>query len=213
MILFTLQQEPERSLLLSAPNYVDQMKTIDYIASCMPENYLLLVKEHPTQGPGRGWRNLSFYKHFKNSSKVKFIHPSIPTIDIIKKSKLVISVSGTPSLEASFFNKPSITFAKNDFILIPSIQKLNSQDDLSTLIKNSLQKFSDPKYVGKYFDILEEESFIFDYFNFQIDYQSYFYFNGNLADIEISESKMMKFLLDHEKSLSVVVKELILKLG
>ncbi|MCH7648829.1 MAG: hypothetical protein IIA83_09505 [Thaumarchaeota archaeon] len=205
IIFFTLQQEPERSLLISAPNYTDQMKTIDYISRCIPDNYILLVKEHPTQGPGRGWRNLSDYKYFKNFPKVKFIHPSISTTDIIKKSKLVISVSGTPSLEASFFNKPSITFVKNDFTLIPSIQKLNSKDDLPKLIQNSLQKTFDPQFVGKYFDILEEQSFIFDYLNLQLDYASYFYFDGNLVDIEIDESEMMKFLSDHKKSFSVVI--------
>ena len=205
IIFFPLQQEPERSLLISAPNYTDQMKTIDYISSCIPDDYILLVKEHPTQGPGRGWRNLSDYKSFKNNPKVKFIHPSVSATSIIKKSKLVISVSGTTSLESSFINKPSITFVKNNFTLIPSIQKLNSKHDLPKLIQDSLQKTADPQLVGKYFDILEEQSFIFDYLNFQLYYHSYFYFDGNLVDVEIDESKMLKFLLDHEKSFSVII--------
>ena len=205
IIFFPLQQEPERSLLISAPNYTDQMKTIDYISSCIPDDYILLVKEHPTQGPGRGWRNLSDYKSFKNNPKVKFIHPSVSATSIIKKSKLVISVSGTTSLESSFINKPSITFVKNNFTLIPSIQKLNSKHDLPKLIQDSLQKTADPQLVGKYFDILEEQSFIFDYLNFQLDYHSHFYFDGNLVDVEIDESKMLKFLLDHEKSFSVII--------
>ena len=200
LIFFPMQQEPERSLLLTAPRYIDQMNTIDLISKSIPENYLLIVKEHPTQGPGRGWRNLSDYKRFKNNSKVFFIHPSISASEIIKKSKLVISVSGTASLEASFFNTPSITFAKKDFSLISSVQKFNNDDDLISLIKNTLDIKPDPNQVEKYFNILEKNSFVFDQLEFQLEYLSYFYLNGNLVDVEINEPKMIKFLNDKEET-------------
>jgi len=199
LIFFPMQQEPERSLLLTAPCYTDQIHTIDFISKCIPENYLLIVKEHPTQGPGRGWRKLSDYKKFLHNPRVFFIHPSVSASEIIKQSNLVISVSGTASLEASFFNTPSITFAKKDFTLISSIQKFNANEDLSLLIKNSLNLKTDPNEVGKYFDILEENSFVFDQLNFQLAYLSYFYFNGNLVDIEIDESKMKTFLNKNEE--------------
>ena len=205
LIFFPMQQEPERSLLLTAPCYTDQINTIDFISKCIPENYILIVKEHPTQGPGRGWRKLSDYKRFKQNPRIFFIHPSVPASEIIKKSKLVISVSGTASLEASFFNTPSITFAKKDFTLISSIQKFNTDDDLSLLIKKSLNMKTDPKEVEKYFDILEENSFIFDQLSFQLEYLSYFYLNGNLIDVEINESKMKTFLNEREETFVNVI--------
>ena len=205
LIFFPLQQEPERSLLISTPQYSNQMKTIDFISKSIPKDYVLIVKEHPTQGPGRGWRQLSDYEQFKNNPKIFFIHPSTPASDIIKKSKLVISVSGTASLEASFLNVPSITFAKNDFSTISSIQKFNQDDNLSALIEKSLNLKVDPNQIGTYFDILEENSFIFDLLNFQLDYLSTFYLNGNLADIEIDDSKMKNFLIQQkEKFVNVV---------
>ena len=205
LIFFPMQQEPERSLLLTAPCYTDQINTIDFISKCIPENYILIVKEHPTQGPGRGWRKLSDYKRFKQNPRIFFIHPSVPASEIIKKSKLVISVSGTASLEASFFNTPSITFAKKDFTLISSIQKFNTDDDLSLLIKKSLNMKTDPNEVEKYFDILEENSFIFDQLSFQLEYLSYFYLNGNLIDVEINESKMKTLLNEREETFVNVI--------
>ena len=205
LIFFPMQQEPERSLLLTAPCYTDQINTIDFISKCIPKNYILIVKEHPTQGPGRGWRKLSDYKRFKQNPRIFFIHPSVPASEIIKKSKLVISVSGTASLEASFFNTPSITFAKKDFTLISSIQKFNTDDDLSLLIKKSLNMKTDPNEVEKYFDILEENSFIFDQLSFQLEYLSYFYLNGNLIDVEINESKMKTFLNEKEETFVNVI--------
>jgi len=204
-IFLPLQQEPERSLLISAPDYVNQIKTVEYVSKHIPKNYLLFVKEHPTQGPGRGWRKISDYQAMQNNPKVKLIHPSVPANEIIAKSKLVISVSGTLALESAFFNKPSITFADNDYTLIPSISKLESKNELCQVIEDSLEKKVDPNYVGKYFDILEENSFIFDYLGFQISYLKHFYFDGNLVDVEIDESEMLKFLLDHEKSFSVLI--------
>ena len=201
-----MQQEPERTLLISAPCYTDQMKTIDLISKSMPKDFLLVVKEHPTQGPGRGWRQISDYEKFKNNPQVFLIHPSVSASKIIKKSKLVISVSGTASLEASIFNTPSITFAKNNFTLISSIQKFNSNDNLSLLIEKSLSHHVNPNEVGKYFDILEENSFIFDQLNFQLNYLSYFYLNGNLVDVEIEESKMKIFLNENKENfLNVVI--------
>ena len=205
-IFLPLQQEPERSLLISAPDYVNQIKTVEYVSKCIPKNYLLFVKEHPTQGPGRGWRKISDYQAMQNNPKVKLIHPSVPANEIIAKSKLVISVSGTLALESAFFNKPSITFADNDYTLIPSISRLKSKNELCQVIEDSLEKKVDPNYVGKYFDILEENSFVFDYLGFQVSYLKHFYFDGNLVDVKIDESEMLKFLLDHEKSFSVLIK-------
>jgi len=197
-IFLPLQQEPERSLLLSAPDYKNQIETVEYVSKCLPENFLLFVKEHPTQGSGRDWREISQYKALQNNPKVRLIHPSVPADEIIKKSKLVISVSGTIALESAFLNTPSITIADNDYILIPSISRLNSKNELQGLIENSLEKKVEPSSIGKYLDILEENSFIFDYLEFQVSYFNHFYFSGNLVDVEISESHMKEFLIKNQ---------------
>ena len=197
-IFLPLQQEPERSLLLSAPDYKNQIETVEYVSKCLPENFLLFVKEHPTQGSGRDWREISQYKALQNNPKVRLIHPSVPADEIIKKSKLVISVSGTIALESAFLNTPSITIADNDYTLIPSISRLNSKNELQGLIENSLEKKVEPSSIGKYLDILEENSFIFDYLEFQVSYFNHFYFSGNLVDVEISESHMKEFLIKNQ---------------
>ena len=206
-IFLPLQQEPERSLLLGAPDYKNQVETVKYVSKCIPENYLLFVKEHPTQGSGRDWRKISDYKSMQNNPKVRLVHPSVHAIKIVSKSKLVITASGTLALESTFYNKPAITFADNDYTLLPSVSKLNSKNELHELIENSLEKKVDPNYVGKYFDILEENSFIFDYFGFQINYLKHFYFGGNLVDVEISESHMEEFLIKEKQNLENLAQE------
>ena len=64
---------------------------------------------------------------------------------------------------------------------------------------------TDPNEVEKYFDILEENSFIFDQLSFQLEYLSYFYLNGNLIDVEINESKMKTFLNEREETFVNVI--------
>ena len=205
-IFLPLQQEPERSLLLSAPDYKNQIETVEYVSKCLPENFLLFVKEHPTQGSGRDWREISQYKALQNNPKVRLIHPSVPAAEIIKKSELVISVSGTIALESAFLNTPSITISDNDYTLIPSISRLNSRNEFRKLIESSLEKKIEPSFVGKYIDILEENSFIFDYLEFQVSYFNHFYFGGNLVDVEISESHMKEFL-DKKQNLKNLAQE------
>ena len=205
-IFLPLQQEPERSLLLSAPDYKNQIETVEYVSKCLPENFLLFVKEHPTQGSGRDWREISQYKALQNNPKVRLIHPSVPAAEIIKKSELVISVSGTIALESAFLNTPSITISDNDYTLIPSISRLNSRNEFRKLIESSLEKKIEPSFVGKYIDILEENSFIFDYLEFQVSYFNHFYFGGNLVDVEISEYHMKEFL-DKKQNLKNLAQE------
>ena len=143
----------------------------------------------------------------QNNPKVRLVHPSVSAIEIVSKSKLVITASGTLALESTFYNKPAITFADNDYTLLPSVSKLNSKNELRELIENSLEKKVDPNYVGKYFDILEENSFIFDYFGFQVNYFKHFYFGGNLVDVEIPESNMEKFLIKEKQNLENLARE------
>ena len=71
----------------------------------------------------------------------------------------------------------------------------------------SLEQKIDPSIIGKYIDILEENSFIFDYLGFQISYYEHFYFGGNLVDVEISESHMKEFLINEKQNLENLAQE------
>ena len=54
---------------------------------------------------------------------------------------------------------------------------------------------------------MEENSFIFDYFGFQVNYFKHFYFDGNLVDVEISESHMDEFLIKEKQNLENLAQE------
>ena len=106
----------------------------------------------------------------------------------------MISISGTLALETAFYGIPSITFADNDYPLISSIFKLKSKTDLPKLIQESLEfTSSNPDEVKKYFDILENNSFIFNLYEFQLAYFKKLYFDK--AEVKWFLSEMIILIL------------------
>ena len=78
-IYYPLHIEQERSLLIAAPYYTNQIEIIRSIAKSLPIDYKLYVKEHPSQA-NRNWRDISDYKEIINIPNVRLIHPSFPDV-------------------------------------------------------------------------------------------------------------------------------------
>lgn len=211
-VYFPLHQEPERSLLIAAPFYTNQIETIRHVAKSLPIGFRLYVKEHPTQGPARGWRATSTYKEILKIPNVALIHPSFSSKDLIKKCSLVITVGGTTCFEAAFYQKPSIMFADLDYKLLPSVHKLNFLEDLPSAIRNSLGKKSDATFLEKYVQLINQNSFDFDYLGFELSYHRWFYYGGQLLDVDIQTEKMQLFLEEQKDMLEKLAIEYIKKI-
>lgn len=211
-IYLPLNQEPERSLLIDAPYYTNQIETIHHIAKSIPIDYILYVKEHPTQGKARGWRSISDYKKIIELPNVKLIHPELPSIDLIKKSSLVITVGGTASFESQIYGKPSLMFTSLGYQKMSNIQKIDSLEKLPEQIKLSLNSKVDLKKLSAYVSLLLKNSFDFDYFGFQIRSGNVFFYNENLVDVKIDENKMINFLKTEKTNLDILSREHIKKI-
>ena len=86
-VYFPLQLEPERTLLISAPYYTDQIELIEKIAKSIPIDFLLYVKEHPRQG-SEGWRDIKNYNKVLNLPNVKFLHPEVSNDFLLENCSL-----------------------------------------------------------------------------------------------------------------------------
>ena len=197
-IYFPLNQEPERSLLIDAPYFTNQIETVRHIAKSIPIDYVLYVKEHPTQGKARGWRPISDYQKILDLPNVSLIHPDVSSIELIKNSSLVITSGGSASFEAPIFKKPSIMLGNLGFKEM-GIHTIKSVDELPDKIHFALDSTVNLKQLSTYISTLLKNSFEFDFFGFQIRSGNTFFYNENLVDVEISEKDMEKFL-DSEKS-------------
>ena len=211
IIYFPLQIEPERSLLIQAPNYTDQIKVITNIVKSLPQEYELYVKEHPAS-VFREWRSVRDYKKIMKLPNVKLIHPSVRSEDLIKKSSLVITISSTTGLEAAFYNKPSIIFADLDYSILPSVHKIKSIDELPSAINSSLKKEVRLSDLNHYINLIEENSFELDFDSIDSDFDHDFHYGGFLADVEISIEKMRLFLERHSADFDKLAAECVKKI-
>jgi hypothetical protein len=182
------------------------MEFVKNIAKSLPINYILYVKEHPSQ-ISRHWRSKKFYQELNKIPNVTVIHPHVSSLDLIKNCSLVITLSGTAALEAAFYEKPSITCSNFDYTILPSIERLRSIEDLPQLIQHSLGKKIDSKSLDEYISFKENDTFEFDHINFEIKSAKKFFHGGRLADVNITNDKMMEFLDENEEKLKVFAKE------
>lgn len=111
---FAMHYQPEKSTLPEGSVYRDQVMAIRRIAEYLPEDFCLYVKEHPKQ-PSNDIRNGHFrspsvYDEIKKINKVKLIHHSADSKELIKNAHIVLSVTGSVLTEAISSGTPAIAF-------------------------------------------------------------------------------------------------------
>jgi hypothetical protein len=104
-IYYPLQTTPESSINTPAPFYVDQMRAIDAIRFAMPSDCVLVVKEHPAS---IGVRAGSYYQALRRRAGVLVASCDVPSLGLIERAGLTISVTGTATLEAFLLGRPSL---------------------------------------------------------------------------------------------------------
>ena len=211
IIYFPLQAEPERTTLIQAPNYTNQIDVITNIVKSLPPGYELYVKEHPLN-IFREWRSVCDYKKIMKLPNVKLIHPSVKSEDLIEKSSLVITISSTSGLEAAFHNKPSIIFADLDYSILPSVHKIKAIDELPHAINASLKKEVKVSDLNYYVNLINANSFEIDFDSIDSDFDHNFHYGGFLADVEIPIEKMKLFLERHSNDFDKIAVECIKKI-
>lgn len=137
---YSMNLEPEAVIEYFADGiYRNQVKLIENIASQLPPNHFLYVKDHVTEF---GYRNCKDYLYLKKLHNVKVIHPSIPGSQLIKNSCGVIAICGTAVLEAIFFKKIAYMFGNfyytqsNNVIHITNIKDLKQKLYLNIKFSN-----------------------------------------------------------------------------
>ena len=199
-LFFTLQVDAESAILLDAPFFTNQVEVIKNIAKSMPADHLLLVKEHPASYV-RSWRDIKTYKELAKIPGVVLIHPDADSQELIKKSSLVLSITGSSALDAIFLEKPAIVFTDTDFSMIPGVHRLKEIQKLPDAIKSELDRKINPEHIEKYVQFIENNSFEYDLTSHGQEMGKFLYNGERLVDIEISENNMQEYLTKTESRL------------
>lgn len=210
-IYYPLHFEPERVILIEASFYANQISIITNIAKSLPIGYNLYVKEHPTMKI-MGWRSISFYKQIMDLPNVKLIHPSVTPDEIIKKCSLVITIAGTASQEAAFYQKPSIVFVNQFYSSLSSVHKLQKIEELPQLIRNSLQTKVSVTNLNEYVELINNNTFELDIVKLSTDFSYRFGLKGPIMDTILPESEIESFLKKYNSVFDLLAEEHIKKI-
>ena len=206
IIFFPLHLEEEIALLVIAPFFTNQIEIVKNLVRSMPIDYKLYLKESPV-GQLRNWREISIYKELMELPNVKLIHPSVNSSLLMKKSSLVVTISGTAALHAAFYNNPAINFVDTSYSNLSCIEKVSSFDELPKLIRNSLERKVDLSELNDFVEHILKNSFKFNLNELWKLHSDFFQYKGHLADVEIPEGKMKSFLELHKSKFDTLAKE------
>jgi len=128
-IYFPLQFTPEETIDVSGACYNNQIETIRQVAMSTPDDYTVIVKEHPAM---LGRRSRSYLEKISRTPNVKLIDYRIPSEQVIRGTDLIVNISGTSLAEAAFLKKPAIQLGNLGVTKI--LPNIFTHSDLTTLV-------------------------------------------------------------------------------
>jgi hypothetical protein len=134
-VLVTLHVQPEASIDVVGSRYADQLNFIRCLARTTPSTHILIVKEHPH---AFGDRKLSFYLELGAMPRVMILSPWEESRSLIMNADIVISNTGTSSLEASMMGVPGVTATRMYFeklMVVPAFDP--SLEQVSELLEKA----------------------------------------------------------------------------
>jgi len=144
---FFLHFQPEYTVDSLGKFFIDQNYLVKNIASALPADMYLVVKDHPTMV---GARDVSFYEDILSNKNVFLLNDKIDSYDVIVQSKVVFTIVGTAALEAMFMGIPAIMFGKYAFDTTNTISLSTNFWDLPELVRKKLLEKHDPADVKKH---------------------------------------------------------------
>lgn len=126
---FPLHVDPEASTMVLSPGHTDQRAVLEMIAKQLPLGWNLVVKEHH---PMLGFRPRGFYASLKTIPGVVLVSPFEDGMDLLRRSSLVTTITGTIGWEALLVGKPLVVFGETHYAAIkeglvrcPNLQQLD----------------------------------------------------------------------------------------
>ena len=155
-VFYPLHINPEASTSLFGKWYVNQLDLIEKISKSLPCDYKLYAKEHVFAYSSRpSW----YYKEIKKFPNVRLISPHTNTLDLIKNSSLVLTITSTVGWESILLQKPVLVFGDVYYNIFDGIIKIKEISQLPNLIENNLNKKIDKNEIFKFIIALFNSTF------------------------------------------------------
>lgn len=133
-----LHYQPEAAIDVLAPEYTDQYKWIEELSENIKSKYTLVVKEHPSM---IGFRDAAFYKNLSGLQNVVLVDHRTPSIELIKKSVAVVTLTSTVGYEAIILDRPVFTFGNVFYNECDYVVQLSAEENISELIEKTISVY------------------------------------------------------------------------
>lgn len=143
-----LQIQPEATTLPMGGAYVDQLLVVEMLDALVPEDVLLLVKEHPQQlgfYPSGQGRSIKFYKDLLACRKVRFVPCDFDTYRLTENAVAVATVTGTAGFEALFREKPVLLFGHRFYQYAAGVFMIRTVEDCGKAVHAIFQEGFRPR--------------------------------------------------------------------
>jgi hypothetical protein len=127
-VLYPLHFEPEAATLVSAPYFRDQAALIEQLATALPVDHRLYVKEHRVS---IGRRPLDFYRRIAAHHNVRLIDPFVDSFRLVRQSTAVATITGTMGWEALLYEKPVLTVGNVFYNEYAGVRHVDAPEDLA----------------------------------------------------------------------------------
>jgi hypothetical protein len=110
-VYFPLHLQPEMTTsALADEGFDSQARVVEELLGALPEGWQLLLKENPKQD----WRQRSpaFFARISADPRVYWLDRGIPGKEVIRRSAVVATISGTAGWEAIRMGKPVLLFGR-----------------------------------------------------------------------------------------------------
>jgi hypothetical protein len=126
-LLYFIQRQPEATIDLYAGYFANQLEVVKNISRICPLTHDLFIKLHPN-----GMGELSFFDLYRLSKlpRVKIIKYTEDSLSLIRKSKCIITISGTIGMEASIIGKPVLLMSDVYYKRLNGITRIIDYDML-----------------------------------------------------------------------------------
>lgn len=116
-IYVSLHSQPERTTTPEGAHFDNQWLMIEMISKSIPSDWCILIKEHPKQFKYDirtvHARQESFYRNISRVRNAHFVSLNFSQNELISKSKMTATVSGSVGWESLIKGKPVLVFSKN----------------------------------------------------------------------------------------------------
>ena len=136
-VYFPLQVQPESATDLLSPLSTNQIETARQISLQLPPDFTLVVKDHPAM---YGLRSYKYLRKMLKTPNIKLINFRHETTDVLNKSSLLITATGSTIFEAAVLKKPCLQLGELGTTLkLPNVIKRDTNLSLDKQIKDTLK--------------------------------------------------------------------------